>query len=45
MQFLVSRFSELYKLDRNRNGEGVLIYIRENVLSKLLDKHVELNFG
>ena len=33
VQFLVSVFSEPYKLDRNRNREEVLIYIRENILS------------
>ena len=39
-QFLVNGFSELYRLDRNRNGEGVMIYIREDIPSKRLDKHV-----
>ena len=39
VQFLVSGFSEQYKHDRNRNGEEVLIYMCENILSKLLHKH------
>ena len=39
-QFLVNGFSEPYRLDRNRNGEGVMIYIREDIPSKRLDKHV-----
>ena len=43
VKFLVTGFSESCKLDRNRNGEDILIYIRENSLSKLLDKDVELN--
>ena len=53
-QFSVNGFSERYRLDRNRKGEGVMVYIREDIPSKLLDKHifpydmeglfVELNF-
>ena len=53
-QFLVDGFSELYRYDRNRKGGGIMIYIRENFPSKLLEKHnfsgdieglfVELNF-
>ena len=53
-QFLVDGFSEPYRYDRNRKGGGVMIYIRENIPSKLLEKHkfhddieglfVELNF-
>ena len=31
VQLLVSGFSEPYQLDRNKNGEGVLIYICENI--------------
>ena len=37
VQFLVSGFSKPCKLGRNRNGEGVLIYIHENIQTKLLD--------
>ena len=44
VQFLVSGFSKPCKLGRNRNREGVLIYIRENIQTKLLDEHAELNF-
>ena len=39
-QFLVNGFSESYRLDRNRNGGGVMICICENILSKWLEKHV-----
>ena len=39
-QFLVNGFSEPYRLDRNRNKGGVMVYIREDIPSKLLDKHV-----
>ena len=54
IQFLVDGFSEPYRYDRNRNGGGIMIYIRDNIPSKLLQKHkfhddmeglfVELNF-
>ena len=47
-------FSLPYRLDRSRNGGGVMIFVKENILSKLLTKHnfpgdveglfVELNF-
>ena len=43
-----------YRLDRNRNGGGVIIYVREDIPSKILRKHffpndiegifVEINF-
>ena len=38
-QFLVGRFSEPYRYDRNRKGGGIMIYILENIPSKLLEKH------
>ena len=47
-------FSLPYRLDRNCNGGGVMIFVREDIPSKLLTKHnfpsdveglfVELNF-
>ena len=42
VQFIVNGFSEPYRLDRNRNvgGGGGMIYIREDIPSKQLDKHV-----
>ena len=53
-QFLVRGFSKPYRLDRNSNGGGVMIYVREDIPSKKLEKHnfshdvegilVELNF-
>ena len=53
-QFYVEGFTIPYRLDRNRNGGGVIIYIREDTPSKILEKHklpqdvegmfVELNF-
>ena len=53
-QFHMDGFSLPYRLDRNRNGGGVMIFIKEDIPSKLLTKHnfpsdvegllVELNF-
>ena len=28
-----------YKFDRKRNGGGVIIYVREDIPSKILEKH------
>ena len=38
-QFLIDGYSEPYRLDRNRNGGGVMIYVREDIPSRLLSKH------
>ena len=38
-QFALPGYSEPYRLDRNRDGGGVLIYVREDIPSKLLTKH------
>ena len=38
-QFRLEGYSEPYRLDRNRYGGGVLIYVREDIPSKLLSKH------
>ena len=39
-QFLVPGFSKPFRRDRNRKGGGVMIYVHENIPSKLLTKHV-----
>ena len=39
-QFLMKGFAEPFRLDRNRNGGGVMIYIRDDIPSRLLLKHV-----
>ena len=36
---MIDGFSEPYCFGRNRNGSGVLIYIREDIPSKLLAYH------
>ena len=38
-QFLIEGYSEPYHFDRNRNGGGVLIYVREDIPSKPLTDH------
>ena len=38
-QFVTDGYSEPYRFDRNRNGGGVLIYIPEDIPSKLLADH------
>ena len=35
-QFYVKGYTEPYRLDRNKNGGGIMIYIREDIPSKLL---------
>ena len=53
-QFYINGFSISYTLDRNRNGGGLMIYVRNDIPSKMLIKHdlpedikaafIELNF-
>ena len=53
-QFFINGFSTPYRLDRNQNGGGIIIYVREDITSKMLTKHkfpddiealfVEINF-
>ena len=38
-QFLMNGYKKPYRLDRNRNGGGLIIYIREDIPSKELHKH------
>ena len=38
-QFLLDGFSKPFRLDRNRNGGGILIYVREDIPTKQLFKH------
>ena len=39
-KFYINGFTKPYRHNRNRNGGGVLIYIREDVPSKELDNHL-----
>ena len=38
-QFFIDGYSVPYRLDRNKHGGGILIYIREDISSKQLTKH------
>ena len=38
--FLMDGFSKPYRLDRNKNGGGVMIFIRDTISSKILEKHI-----
>ena len=38
-QFFMYGFSTLYRLDRNRNGSGIIVYVRDDITSKMLTKH------
>ena len=54
VRYLNEPFSGPFRIDRNRSGGGVLIYVSDDISSKLLTKHffpndikvlvVELNF-
>ena len=53
-QFQIGGYSKPYRLDRNRNGGGIIIHVREDILGRMFTKHnfpdnvkglfVELNF-
>ena len=38
-QFFIKDFSTPYRLDQNRRGGGIIIYVREHITSKMLKKH------
>ena len=38
-QFTLEGYSEPYRLDKNREGGGVLVYVREDIPSKQLSEH------
>lgn len=38
-QFLINGYKQPYRLDRNRWGGGVMIYIREDIPSRKLNRH------
>ena len=38
-QFHIDGYSKPYRLDRNRNGGGMVIYVREDISSRMLTKH------
>ena len=38
-QFHINGYSKPYRLDRNRNGGGIIIYVREDIPNRMLTKH------
>ena len=40
-QFLLHGFSAPYRLDRNSKGGGILLYIREDIPSRLLNSKLK----
>ena len=36
MQFLIERYRPPHRLDRNSHGGGILVYVREDILRKLI---------
>ena len=53
-QFHIDGYSKPCRLDRNKNGSGIIIYVREDIPNRMLTKHnfpdnitglfIELNF-
>ena len=40
LKFHIDGYSMSYILDRNRNRGGVIVYVREDIPSKVLRKHI-----
>ena len=38
-QFIISGYTKPYRINRNKFGDGVMIYVKENIPSKELNKH------
>ena len=38
-QFLMDGFTQPFRMDRDRHGGGLMVYVREDIPSKKLDKH------
>lgn len=43
-QFYIDRYSNFYRLDRNSNSSGILLYLREDILSKKMKKDLQNTF-
>ena len=41
-QFQIHGYSEPYRLDRNGNGSGILVFIREDIPTKLIDSQMKI---
>ena len=38
-QFIIGGFRQPYRLDRNKHGEGVMTFVREDISCKIISKH------
>ena len=43
LQFIVDGFRQPYRLDRNKHGKGIMIFVTEDFPSKLASKHTLLD--
>ena len=43
-QFQIHGYSEPYRLDRNGNGGGILVFIREDIPTKLIDSQMKIEW-
>ena len=41
-QFQIHCYSEPYRPDRNGNGGGILVYIRQDIPTKLIDSQMKI---
>ena len=41
-QFQIHGYSESYRFDRNGNGDGILVFIREDIPTKLIDSQMKI---
>ena len=42
-QFLLQGFCMPYRFNRNRNGSGIMLYIRKDIPSRLIERKVQSN--
>ena len=42
-QFSLQGFCDPYRFDRNRNGDGIMLYIRKDIPSRLIEKKLRNN--
>ena len=42
-QFSLQGFCNPYRFDRNRNGGGIMLYIRQDIPSRLIEKKLRNN--
>ena len=40
LEFLMDGFCKPYQLDKNKNGEGIMLFVRDTIWSKILEKQI-----